>query len=149
MDLEILKAELARHGYRAVKERKAKAKAPSLTIWEKRRIARAYKGPSYADCIAGHARPEYIAQQVKDWIRVACFGPASAASHDHFGPRRLLLTSQYMHLDRRAEPKARPADPVYLPDAAEIEAWGAAEIDTWAAGIRAEIDSWAIEAEAD
>lgn len=140
MNLEIIEAELAKLGYRAVKVRKAKAKTPKLTIWEKRRIARAYKGPSYADCIAGHARPEYIAAQARDAIRVACYGPRSAATHDHLGPKRLMITSQYMHLDRRAEPEARPV-PVYLPDAAEIATWDESEKAAWYTAV----DMWAAE----
>ena len=121
MNLESIQAELAKLGYRAVKVRKAKAKAPGLTIWAKRRIARSYKGPSLADCIAARARPEHVAAQVRDMIRVAAWGPASAATHTWMGPKRLAITSQYMHLDRRAEPEARPV-PVYLPDAAELDA---------------------------
>jgi hypothetical protein len=110
MNLETLQVELAKLGYKAVKARKPKAKAPSLTIWAKRRIARAYKGPSLATCIAARARPEHIAAQVRDMIRVAAWGPASAASHDHMGPKRLAIACQYMHLDRRAEPQARAVE---------------------------------------
>jgi hypothetical protein len=140
MNLESINAELAKLGYRAVKIRKAKAKAHGLTIWAKRRIARAYKGPTLAECEAGRARPEYIAAQVRDMIRVAAFGPRSAATHTWTGPKRLAITSQYMHLDCRAEPDARAvAAPVYLPDAAELATFNAAELDAY----RAELDAWA------
>jgi hypothetical protein len=142
MNLESMQAELAKLGYRAVKMRKAKA--PSLTIWAKRRIARAYKGPTLAECIAARARPEHVAQQARDWMRVALWGPRSAASHDHVGPKRLMITSQYMHLDRRAEPEARTvASPVYLPDAAELSAWDADEREAWADAVAAEAVEWA------
>lgn len=140
MNLETLQAELAKFGYKAVKARKPKAKAPKLTIWAKRRIARAYKGPSLAECIAARARPEHVAAQVRDMIRVACYGPRSAATHTHMGPKRLAIESQYMHLDRRAEPEARAVSaPVYLPDAAEVDAWDESQL----AAYRAALDAWA------
>jgi hypothetical protein len=110
MNLETLQAELAKLGYKAVKARTPKAKAPKLTIWAKRRIARSYKGPSLAACITARQRPEYVAAQVRDMIRVAAWGPASAASHDHLGPKRLAIACQYMHLDRRAEAQARTVE---------------------------------------